>query len=77
MNAADHLRGIPPGHALNAIERFDGCQDPNLWLDSIQDVADLYELPHNTSLKIAKIKLSGPARSWAHYRQFTDWSDFQ
>ncbi len=75
MDTAD--RGVPPGYALNAIERFDGSEDPNCWLDSIQDVADLYALSDSTCLKIAKIKLSGPARSWARYHQFADWFDFQ
>ena len=77
MDAAGHRRGVPPGYALSVIEHFDGSQDPSTWLDSIQDVADLYELQDNTSLQIAKIKLSGPARSWARYRQFADWADFQ
>ena len=77
MDANDHHRDIPLGHALNAIEQYDGSQDPTLWLDSIQEVADLYDLSDSTSLKMAKIKLSGPARSWARYHQFANWSDFQ
>lgn len=48
-----------------------------MWLDSIHEVADLYCLADNTSLKMAKIKLSGSARSWARYHQFADWHDFQ
>jgi hypothetical protein len=59
------------------LETFDGSQDPSIWLDSIQDVADLYDLSDGISLKIAKIKLAGPARSWARCRQFADWFDFQ
>jgi len=77
MDAADNHRGIPPGYALNAIERYDGTQDPSVWLDSIQEVADLYDLSDSTSLKIARINLSGPARSWARCRQFADWPNFQ
>ena len=48
-----------------------------MWLDSIQEVADLYGLPVITRLKIARVNLAGPARSWARCHQFADWTDFQ
>lgn len=77
MDAMEHPRGTPPLQALNAIEHYDGTRDPSMWLDSIQEVADLYEWSDNTCLKISKIKLSGPARSWARCHQFAGWADFQ
>lgn len=43
-----------------------------MWLDSIQEVTDLYGLPNITRLKIARVKLAGPARSWARCHQFAD-----
>jgi hypothetical protein len=76
-NNEDNNRGIPPGPAINAIDRFDGSQDPSLWLDTIQEVANLYGLPAITRLKIARVKLAGSARIWARSQQFVDWSDFQ
>jgi hypothetical protein len=48
-----------------------------MWLGSIQEVANLYGLPAITRLKIARVKLAGPARSWARCHQFADWFDFQ
>lgn len=71
----------PPGltpspQALNAVERYDGKQDPNAWISSITEVAELYGWDDATCLKVAKIRLQGAARTWAQPRTFSDWYEF-
>jgi hypothetical protein len=68
---------MPPLQALNAIAPYDGRKDPDAWLNSIQAIADLYNWTDEQCLKIAKVRLTGPAWSWAQARQFTTWHAFQ
>lgn len=68
---------IPSPQALNTIDRYDGRSDPDAWISSLQEIADLYTWSDDTCLRIAKIRLQGTARSWAQPRQFADWTDFQ
>ena len=77
MDATEYLWDTPFPQALDAIDRYDGSQDPSMWLDSIQELADLYNWPADTCLKVGKLKLTGSAKSWARCHQFADWDDFQ
>lgn len=62
--------------ALNAVERYDGHTDAHAWIESFGELAALCEWSNDVCLRIAKIRLKGPAQRWAQRRQFNNWADF-
>ena len=70
-------QAYPNPLAVNTVDKFDGAQDPNGWLTTIQEAATLYRWDPATCLNVAKLKLRGAAQRWAQSRQFTSWVDFQ
>jgi hypothetical protein len=62
---------------LNAVERYNGQSDAHAWLDSFNTLADLYNWSEDVCLRVAKIRLTGPAQRWGSLRTFHDWDDFQ
>ena len=69
--------GVPTPQALTSIERYDGRQDPAVWLDYVQEVATLYHWSDATCLLVAKIRLTGNAKTWSRQHQFLNWAAFQ
>lgn len=70
-------RNLPTPQALNAVERYNGQGDAHAWLDSFNTLAELYYWSDEVCLRVAKIRLSGPAQRWGSLRRFHDWDDFQ
>ena len=68
---------VPSPQAINTIERYDGKRDPNAWLNSLQETAELYGWDAHTCLKVARIRLTDAAQRWAQSRQFNNWLEFQ
>lgn len=77
MDAVGYNHAMPALQALNAIAPYDGKKDPDAWLSSIQAIADLYGWTEELCLKIARVRLTGPAWNWAQARQFPSWAAFQ
>lgn len=61
---------LPPGHAVKflatQIPQFSGSEedDINIWLQKIENVADLHNLSSSVKLTAATTKLSGNTRRW-------------
>lgn len=77
MDAPSYTPVIPPLQALNAITPYDGREDPDAWLNSIQAIAALYNWTDGICLKVARVRLTGPAWGWAQTRHFNSWAAFQ
>lgn len=77
MDTNGYNQAMPPLQALNAIATYDGRKDPDAWLNSIQAIAGLYNWTDDLCLKVARVRLTGPAWNWAYSRQFSSWSAFE
>lgn len=67
----------PDAEALELFDVFDGNQDPVSWLSDFETIASFYNCTRDTCLRIAKIRLQGPARMWAKGKSFANWAEFQ
>jgi hypothetical protein len=77
MDAVGYNQVMPALQALNAIATYDGRKDPDASLSCIQAIAGLYNWSEELCLKIARVRLTGPAWNWAQARQFPSWAAFQ
>ncbi|WIA38111.1 hypothetical protein OEZ86_001473 [Tetradesmus obliquus] len=77
--ASNQQHALPAGltpQALNTADKFDGKGDAHAWVENFLDLSSLYGWSEETLLKVARLKMKGPASRWARNRQFTDWDDF-
>lgn len=74
-----YAQGLGPAtpHSINTVDKYDGREDPNLWLNILQQTADLYGWDEDSCLKVAKIKLRGDAQRWGQSRHFNNWNEFR
>lgn len=61
---------------LSLIDTYSGTENLQAWLAQLQTVAELYKWTETVCMKVAVLRLTGAARSWAHQHRFARWSHF-
>ncbi|KAK9829181.1 hypothetical protein WJX72_004350 [[Myrmecia] bisecta] len=75
--ATTHVFAAPTLH----IEKFQGLPGdyPQVWLDGLNDNAELYHWDDSYTLKLARAHMAGTAYTWlsANRRKLTNWDSFE
>lgn len=70
-------RNVPSYQAIYIIERHNGRTYAHAWLDSFNTLAELHGWADAVCLRVARVRMTGPAQRWIHRRNVRDWDDFQ
>ena len=62
--------------ALTCVDTYYGDEDPHVWLEHLQAVADIYHWNEGTCMKVGTVQLRGAAQRWAQQHDFSSWPSF-